>query len=570
MRAALFLILAASTLSACGARGGLDEPPPFGDAGPPGPPPLEVDCGRAVQFTSPRQSLPIEATITAMSDVVSQGWTVHAAPEGAVTSIEPSDAAMASFTQDRLGNYILLFEAEDENGYQARCAVTVESIVGPPRALCPEEPLRTNADVPVQVVGDGFDDVGVVRWQWEFVSGPETPQLAPLDAPVTTFQAFTSGRYLLRLNVFDADGARHHCEVEVFVGGAPEVFCPDTVEAPTRQATRIQVETQDDVPGGGTGVFELLSVPPRSALTPGPITPVERDGDNFSIEFTPDRQGEYRIRFTRTDDDGLEASCEFLVIGTPTPPTAICPEEVRVRPLDTAEVVGRAEDDGDIVQTTWALVGAAPGSSARPPSPGNNLRTNFTPDIAGTYRLELTVRDNDGEQDSCVTTVLAEATEGLRIEMFWDTDGTDMDLHLLNPVARRWFGRSEGNDCYYANCQGGLSWGGPGSDDDPSLDIDDTDGFGPENINVGEPAPGTYRVGVDAFRGRAGALTVRIYCGGSTTEPAETFGPIRIQDSQFWRVADVEITSAGGCNITDLASGGRPNLSADSDAENRR
>ena len=144
--------------------------------------------------------------------------------------------------------------------------------------------------------------------------------------------------------------------------------------------------------------------------------------------------------------------------------------------------------------------------------------------------------------------------------MFWDTDTGDMDLHLLNPTATSW--TSDG-DCYYGNCNvsngANLEWGGPGIHDNPRLDIDDLTGFGPENINIATPVPGTYRVGVHAYSGGAGhRITVRIYCGGSTTEPRRTFGPVTIRarggatDNDFWRVADVTVTGTS-CTITDLS-----------------
>src|SRR5690606_29907608 len=122
-----------------------------------------------------------------------------------------------------------------------------------------------------------------------------------------------------------------------------------------------------------------------------------------------------------------------------------------------------------------------------------NVRTVYTPDIAGDYTLRLRVQDDSGHLAECTTIVRAVATEGLRVEIFWDTNGTDMDTHLLHPNARTW---NSNLDCYYGNCIGGLSWSDPGRADDPSLDIDDVDGFGPENINIMTPAAGTYRVGV--------------------------------------------------------------------------
>jgi hypothetical protein len=256
------------------------------------------------------------------------------------------------------------------------------------------------------------------------------------------------------------------------------------------------------------------------------------------------------------------------VIAEPTPPDAICPATVDTRPLSTVTIEGSGVDDGTIVAAGWSLRSEPVGAASSPPSPADSPRATFRPLLAGEYTLELFVRDDDGNVATCTTLVRAIATEGLRIEVFWNTDGTDMDTHLMRPGpdSMRWFSE---NDCFYANCQGGgLGWPPDGSEDDPSLDIDDTNGFGPENINIMSPVDGTYRVAIDAFRGAANT-TVRIYCGGSTTEPRQTFGPVFIDSgpNDLWRVADVTISGAS-CTITDLRTAdGRPNIQPCSDCE---
>ncbi len=64
----------------------------------------------------------------------------------------------------------------------------------------------------------------------------------------------------------------------------------------------------------------------------------------------------------------------------------------------------------------------------------------------------------------------------------WDKNDTDVDLH---------FSWSGGAECYYSNKT--PTWGTAATS--PRLDVDNTHGYGPENITIGGlPGAGTYRV----------------------------------------------------------------------------
>jgi len=73
--------------------------------------------------------------------------------------------------------------------------------------------------------------------------------------------------------------------------------------------------------------------------------------------------------------------------------------------------------------------------------------------------------------------------KALRVTLAWDTPGTDMDLWVTGP---------DGEKVFYSNKQGKA--GG-------TLDVDVTDGYGPETYTQARLQPGTYRIQVHFYGG---------------------------------------------------------------------
>lgn len=593
MRASLGVFLL-SSLAACGARtalttgdevdgsvtdggrpdapfdAGLDAPPPF-DGGTDAGIPFAIECSPPV---ATRPGVPAEIFARVLEGGLLRGsWSVAEAPMGASAGITDPTAFRTTVVGDLPGRYRFLFEAEDRLGQLATCESVVAVVAGPPVAVCPTEELVAPIETELTVPGAGFDDDGEVEFAWTVASAPSGSfsSLDPVDVATPIFFGDTVGRYVLRLVVTDVFGMTDTCDARVRLTTPPVIACPSApLTAPTRQPFTITLPVRDDT-SVARHEWEVQLLPPRTDDIM--LRPMQN-----RATLTPQRQGVHELLYRATDTDGLSSECIVTVIGTPTPPTLECPPVVEGRPLTDITWSMGVQDDGFSVDVRWMLAGRPDGSAAAfsgssRVTPPNSVPFSFRPDLAGEFPVAITATDDDGQTATCTTLVRAIVDEGLRIEMFWNTPRTDMDLHLLNPSATAWF---NANDCYYANCPRGLMWPPDGAENDPSLDLDDTDGFGPENINIEEPAPGTYRVGVHAFSGDGG-VTVRIYCGGSRTEPRATFGPTRLDDRSgsssrdFWRVADVAIDGVGRCTVTErLDATGRPDIITSGTAERVR
>jgi PKD domain len=177
-------------------------------------------------------------------------------------------------------------------------------------------------------------------------------------------------------------------------------------------------------------------------------------------------------------------------------PVADAGPDREAQPLDTVQLDGSKSYDGsgrEIVAFEWTMVSGPDGSTATLDDPAARRPELFV-DLAGQYVFELTVQNDAGSWDKTPDEVVIEAVplDGFYVEMSWDAP-TDLDLHLLRSNAAVF----SAGDCSYCNQH--PSWGEAGRADDPSLDWDVVEGFGPETITIDDPADDVYLVGVHYF-----------------------------------------------------------------------
>jgi hypothetical protein len=229
----------------------------------------------------------------------------------------------------------------------------------------------------------------------------------------------------------------------------------------------------------------------------------------ISIDFHPLSAGNHSTVVSIYSNDPNESPLEILVFGVANPPAvgkapvAVCGPTIQSAPFMTESLDGTASHDPSnlILSYSWTFA-APPGSQSALNNPTSATPTttisgqNYGLDLAGTYTGVLTVTNSQGTSSQpCTQLIEATPNENFRVELFWSKPD-DMDLHLVSPG-----GSYEdlgglgtvGTDCYYANCTGGgIDWGTLGvASDNPSLDIDDIPGTGPENTNIVNPANGT-------------------------------------------------------------------------------
>ena len=202
----------------------------------------------------------------------------------------------------------------------------------------------------------------------------------------------------------------------------------------------------------------------------------------------------------------------------------------------------------------------------------------FTAPLAGTYKIGLTVTNEIGVEslvtESSVLTVEVVPSSQLHIQLVWDSATTDHDLHLVyaSPIPATEGSAYHANwDCYWKSCKTNCdqfsvrpcdnptqwfpdypAFEGP----NPRLDIDDTFGLGPENINIDSPADGLYKVYVhyyaigsaeDSVRSYA---TLRIYGNGLLRAEYQR----ALEKNQLWSIAELDWRVDTGLSVSPIPS----------------
>lgn len=284
----------------------------------------------------------------------------------------------------------------------------------------------------------------------------------------------------------------------------------------------------------GSGAYSLVTDP--QGVTVG------ADDDEFVmvVMYEPMSALGDNGRINILSDDPDEPAVQVILLGNGGGdfeyPVANIDAVLSSVPLEVIDLDGTGSYDPDdrLLTYLWSLSDRPDGSTTDISGPTGSMAELFL-DLAGRYEVQLVVT-NDLEVASSPAkhTITVIPDDNLHIEMFWDTPSSDIDLHLAHGTGDLF----SDDECNY--CNQAPEWGEDGvSSDDPSLDLDDLSGYGPENININEPGNGEYPIRVHYFRENgAGAttVTVRVYFNSGSDPLYE--GSKMLTYNQVWYVGD--------------------------------
>ena len=272
----------------------------------------------------------------------------------------------------------------------------------------------------------------------------------------------------------------------------------------------------------GSPAFRLVTDPGGNTLAPFnnfPLvieyTPAGTDGDSGLITIPSNDPDEDPLELVLLGNGG--ADYEYPVARIDCPAAVAPPTFVSLNGWESSDPEGN-----EPLTYEWSLVGKPEGAGGSLISDAyltneTTASTDLWVDAVGDYAVQLVVENTIGIRSApAICAIEAIPEEQILVELTWSTPNADMDIHLTH--------QNEANNAPIFEkprdaswCNRTPNWGEPGRIDDPSLDLDDRAGFGPENMNVDEPGTGRYDVRVHYFAGQGDDIstaTVRVYLNG--------------------------------------------------------
>jgi hypothetical protein len=280
------------------------------------------------------------------------------------------------------------------------------------------------------------------------------------------------------------------------------------------------------------------------ALQPRRPTPL-----TINVVFRADDTDLHRGKVVFESNDPDENPYEVCVIAQaqacPTAVAELVGREVDepIEPFDTLRFTGEnsvpSSAETEIVAYEWRVLQKPVGSTENI-VPADRARTELTLDLGGRWVVGLDVFDNNGIR-SCETSELivdVRPTDDLAIQLVWDANSADYDLHLLREGGDAF---THEGDCYFSNR---LPEWDPDMSRNPRLDVDDDDGYGPENLNIEHPAPGSrwvvlvhYWNARAAPSGGASNAILRVFAyGNQIIELVQPFA----DEQLLWRALEIQ------------------------------
>ncbi|HJN77020.1 MAG TPA: PKD domain-containing protein [Myxococcota bacterium] len=344
-------------------------------------------------------------------------WVLIGTPPGATWTLSDS-GPQAAVETDKTGTYTVGLVVLDDDGNRSTMDVAnvhAVSANGMPSAeLIATGTLGTGEDLTLDGTASSDPDGDPLRYFFSIIISPEGSGAALEDVdeeiPYASFTPPAEGFYIVGLEVDDGTSRSVRSDLELRVTDTPNsgpiAVCPGQLEGPI--GTAIDIDGSDSYDPDGDSLqysWELISTPEGSSAELEGAGPVNR--------LTPDVDGVWRVGLAVFDGVLWSEQCEFTIKGGQgsgnNAPVADAGEDL-LGDVDTPVLLdgrGSYDPEDDPLTAEWTFL-STPGTSAL--TDGDiesafSFEAGFTPDVGGTYRLQLLACDQEPLCDTDTVTV---------------------------------------------------------------------------------------------------------------------------------------------------------------------
>jgi hypothetical protein len=367
--------------------------------------------------------------VTAADDAVAMSWVFTAVPNTSIATLIDSGTS-ARFSPDVAGEYRVRVRASHANGDYVEATYVFMAAPAPTSVMVARGTTSGGATYPAYVgysivldgsgssvpAGHGYQ----ISWTSFTKPASSIATLYSYGGSFANFVADVEGAYTVTMTVTDlVTGLASDFTTTVNavlgptavvtgeVSPVPQVVAPTFVSSPGAPVTLRGSGSYE--PGGAALTFSwsVVSRPPTSTLTIG--TPTTAD-----ITFTPDVIGAYVLRLTVQDPQHHSSERTATInVGAYTPLAIVDRAQAGVLLGGTTQVSGQLSYDPNGLPLTyqWSVDSQPAGSAATIASPTASTLT-FTPDVAGTYSVTLTVSNGSITSSAAVTINAFSASSG--------------------------------------------------------------------------------------------------------------------------------------------------------------
>jgi PKD domain/REJ domain len=340
--------------------------------------------------------------------VLTFAWTLASSPKGSQARLESTNNANPSFIADQAGDYKVTLIVSNKDSSSEPSSVTITATAGVPIANCADSVNQVGTVVTLD--GSASHAVGnsALTYKWTVTD----PMMAPVvlsngASSRPTFRAELVGDYAVSLVVNDGNRDSAADTATVTVRSSISLSAPVAVVVPMVTAGRGQTVTLN-----GSGSYD----PDGTALTyqwtliskPGGSSAMLTDATMANSTFVADVLGAYVASLIVRDASGDRSEPRVVAVQVNDgAPVAVFAQPMAglVNNNLALDGSGSTDPEGQPLTFDWRFISTPAGALAGFLNQKPNGTAEMIADLAGSYVVELTVRDTSNNASRVTRTV---------------------------------------------------------------------------------------------------------------------------------------------------------------------